>query len=92
MMMMGGVLGAMFQGIALALDTKSGEAQMRERATARALSSELMRLSQEAAEEADKPKREMRLSDDGELMDVDAPIEETQDVTLTLEDVKRRRE
>jgi hypothetical protein len=92
MMMMGGVLGAMFQGIALALDTKSGEAQMRERATARALSSELMRLSQEAAEEADKPKREMRLSDDGELMDVDAPIEETQDVTLTLEDVKRRRQ
>lgn len=91
MMMMGGIMGVMFQGIALALDNKSGEAQMRERATARALSTELIRFSQEAAEEADKPKREMRLSDDGELMDVEAPIEETQDVTLSLEDVKRRR-
>lgn len=90
MLTVGGFMGVLFQGIALGFDTKAGETQMRERATARALSSELMRLSQEAAEEADKPKREMRLSDDGEL--VEAPIEETQDVTLTLGDVKRRRE
>jgi hypothetical protein len=89
MLMMGGFLGVLFQGILLGMDSKAGESQMREKATARALSNELMRLGTEAAREAEKPKREMQLSDDGELVEV--PIEETQDVTLTLGDVKRLR-
>jgi hypothetical protein len=82
MMMMGGFMGVLFQGIMLGVDSKAGEASMREQATARALSRELMRLSAEDAAEAEKPKRQVRLTDDGELEEV--PIEDTQDVTLTL--------
>jgi hypothetical protein len=81
MLTMGGLMGVLFQGIMLGIDTKAGDASMHEQATARALSRELMRLSTEDMA-AEKPKRQVRLTDDGELEEI--PMDDTQDVTLTL--------
>lgn len=63
-----GGLSVMFQFISAMLDTKAGEAQMKERLMARAVAEEMLRLGED--DEQEKAKRTMRLGDDGELEEV----------------------
>jgi hypothetical protein len=64
-------MGVLFQFISLVVETKAGEAKMRERIVGRVMGDELLRLG---AEDEDAPeekeKRMMRLSDDGELAEI----------------------
>jgi hypothetical protein len=76
MMTVAGGLGLMFQFISTILDTRIGEAQMRDRLMARLVAEEVMRLGEEEEGLQEKAKRMMRLSDEGELEEV---IEEGKD-------------
>jgi hypothetical protein len=62
---MGG-LGVMFQFISAFLDTRLGEAKMRDQIMGRLVSEEILRLGGED-DEQEKAKRVMRLTDEGEL-------------------------
>jgi hypothetical protein len=60
-----GFMGILFQFITLMVDTKQGEEQMRKQIMSEVLSAQILRMG--SAAEKDKPKREMTLTDDGEL-------------------------
>ncbi len=70
MISVAGMLPVLFQFINLILATKMGERQLRERITGRIMQGEMKREldAQEAAK--NKPKRAMRLTDDGELEEI----------------------
>jgi hypothetical protein len=69
MMGMAGFMGALFQLISLFLDTKSGEASMRDKLIARELGEEMLRMGLED-DMQQKQKRAMRLASDGELEEI----------------------
>jgi len=69
MLTMGGFMSVMFQFISLMLETKAGEANMRERLIARELGEEMLRMGLEEDVEQ-KRKRRMRLASDGELEEI----------------------
>jgi len=75
MLTMGWFASLMFQAASLYFDTKAGENQIRERLVAREINREMMRLGEDGAGFQEKAKRVMRLSDDGEIVEVveDAP-------------------
>jgi hypothetical protein len=84
MLTMGGAMSVLFQFIALTLDSKMGEASIRERLTARELGEEMLRLGMEE-DFQQKRKRAMRLAEDGELEE----IVEEEPVDSSLEDEPR---
>jgi len=67
---MSGLMGLIFQGVSLALDTKSGEERIRERLVAREINREMLRMGLDDVQEHEKRKGMMRLTDDGELEEV----------------------
>ncbi|MCU0513001.1 MAG: hypothetical protein MUE40_10565 [Anaerolineae bacterium] len=78
MLSVAGFMGLLFQFIALMMETKAGEREMRERLASQVLNSAMLRLGYEdedLLEETprEKAKRIMRLTDDGELEAVAAP-------------------
>lgn len=70
MLAIGGFIGVMFQGISMTLDTKRWEEITRERLLAKEIPREMIRMGLDAAEEHEKVKGVMRLTDDGELEEV----------------------
>ena len=84
---MSGFMGLIFQGAALAMDTKGGEERMRERLVAREINREMLRMGMDDAEEHEKRKGMMRLTDDGELEEV---VDETTGLSDELP-LKRQR-
>ncbi|NWF71232.1 MAG: hypothetical protein HXY40_19295 [Chloroflexi bacterium] len=69
MLSVAGFMSLLFQFISVMLETKAGEASIRERLIARELGEEMLRLGMED-EAQDKRKRVMRLSSDGELAEI----------------------
>jgi len=69
-------MGLIFQGVSLALDTKSGEERIRERLVAREINREMLKMGLDDVEEHEKRKGMMRLTLDGELEAVDDVAEE----------------
>jgi uncharacterized membrane protein len=65
MLSVAGFIGVLFQFISVMLDTKNAEDQLRKQLMGEALGAQILRIGS-AAEKA-KPKREMTVSDDGEL-------------------------
>ncbi len=70
MLSMSGLMGLIFQGVSLALDTKRGEDSIRERLVAREINQEMLKMGLDDVEEHQKRKGMMRLTDDGELEEV----------------------
>lgn len=71
MLAFGGLIGEILQGISMTLDTKRWEEITRERLLAKEIPrEELFRMGLDAAEEHEKVKGVMRLTDDGELEEV----------------------
>lgn len=90
MLTISGGLGVIFQFISMMVDTKLGEAKMRERAVGRVLGEELLKLGAEEEETPrEKAKRMMRLSDEGELEELTE--EEMLLMTEEVEQVKQQR-
>ena len=67
MLSMSGFLSIMFQGISLSLDTRSGEESMRSKLVSRLISREMLKMGLDEADENEKRKGMMRLTEDGEL-------------------------
>jgi hypothetical protein len=86
MFMMGGAMSVLFQFIGLSLETKAGEASIRERVMTRELGEEMLRLGMED-DGQQKRKRAMRLAEDGELEE----IVEEESADVSLEDEPRGR-
>jgi hypothetical protein len=85
MLTVAGGMGVLFQFIALMVETKSGEASMRQRIVGRVMGEELLRLGMEEEDAPEeKEKRMMRLSDDGELEEVEI----IDDAMLTDEEIQ----
>lgn len=70
MVALGGFIGVIFQGLSMALDTKRWEEITRERLLAKEIPREMLRMGMDDAEEHEKRKGMMRLTDDGELEEV----------------------
>jgi hypothetical protein len=66
----GWLVSIIFHGVSLFLDTKWGEQQFRDKATARELGRELLQLGSDE-EPLEKHKRMLRLGDDGEMEEVE---------------------
>ncbi|MCA0456816.1 MAG: hypothetical protein LCI00_22780 [Chloroflexi bacterium] len=82
MLSMAGFLSLMFQAIGLSLDTKMGEESMREKLVAREINREMLKMGLDEADETDKRKGMMRLTDDGELETVDEVLAAEEEVLL----------
>lgn len=63
-----GFIGLMFNGLSLMLDTRMGQQRIRERVIAAEMGKALLRLDEN--DNAEKAKRTLALSDDGELVEV----------------------
>lgn len=70
MLTMGWFASLMFQAASLIFDTKAGENQIREKLVAREINREMLRLGEDPVAYQEKAKRVMRLSDDGEILEV----------------------
>ena len=75
MLNMGWFAGLIFQGLMLFFDTKIGERQIRERATGKIMNQALLDAGLADESEPEKAKRAMRLTDDGELEEVEGEDE-----------------
>lgn len=82
MLSMAGFLSLLFQGIGLSLDTRLGEESMREKLVAREINREMLKMGLDEADETDKRKGMMRLTDDGELETVDETAAAEEEVLL----------
>ncbi len=71
-----GFLPLVMQLTVLIMATRRGEKQLRERVTGRIMQAEMAKQMAAEQELAEKPKRAMRLTDDGELEEVDDPSPE----------------
>ena len=74
----GWIASVVFHAVSLFLDTKWGEQQFRDRATARELGRELLQLGPDE-EPLEKHKRMLRLGDDGEMEAVEVSENATQE-------------
>jgi hypothetical protein len=83
-----GFMGSLFQFVSLFLDTKSGEASMREKLIARELGEEMLKMGSED-DVQQKEKRAMRLAADGELEEI--VDNSASDVIIDEEAPRRRR-
>ncbi|MFN8374849.1 MAG: hypothetical protein U0694_18460 [Anaerolineae bacterium] len=88
MLAMGGFMSVMFQFISLILETKAGEANMRERLIARELGEEMLRMGTDE-DVREKRKRVMRIASDGELEEI--VDESPSDVIIDEEQPRQRR-
>ncbi len=88
MLNMAGFMSVLFQFISLTMDSKFGEASIRERLTARELGEEMLRMGMED-DVQQKQKRAMRLAEDGELEEI--VDESASDVIVDEEPPRRRR-
>ncbi|MFN8374848.1 MAG: hypothetical protein U0694_18455 [Anaerolineae bacterium] len=77
----------LFHGITLSMDTRSGDASIRERLMKRELSEEMLRMGLDEDVE-EKRKRTMRLSEDGELEEI--VDESPSDVVIDEEQPRQR--
>jgi hypothetical protein len=65
-----GFVPLMLQAITLVMSTRRGERQMRDRIAGRIMQAEMKKNLEALSSSKDKPKRSMRLTDDGELEEV----------------------
>ncbi|GEM_PF-905374 len=87
MLTTGGALSVMFHSISVFLDTRLGEAKMRDQIMARLVAEEVMRLgAEDEGLDQEKAKRVMRFTDEGELEEDDVVSE---DAPLSLQEQQR---
>ena len=79
---MTGFFGVLGQYVALEIDSKQGEDQIRERLAAREINREMLRLGLDELEEHEKRKGMMRLTDDGELEEV---VDDREEVLVPIQ-------
>jgi hypothetical protein len=86
MLSAGWLTSLIFHGVSIFMNTRAGEQQMRDRAIARELGRELLRLGEDGDEFGEKRKRVMALTDDGEL------AEDLDDEAIALEELLRKQQ